>query len=423
MRGPLPPTSTPGAPGTSVPSVPLGRHPPGWLLLMIGGFVLWIALFVRSTLAGGDAGAHEEGLTATAAGVAALELVTGLLLIQGACEALIQSVERVGARFRWDGFVAGTAGSLLATLPEFVVIALLVAVDPMVAFVVPLVTIFNNALAFSIYSFFLPKRKGEGDSFVMPRAITKAGGELLIAAAGIALVLGLAMLGLRGETHKTAFSGGDLLFVGAGLVVVFGCYTVSLLRNFAHGPEEEQPADPHALGHPTGWGGIVGLFALGIAGAVLGGEAVSGFADTAINAFGLPEIPTAIGLAFFAGISEYVIVFKAHRKGELGIALSNVFGGITQVMFLLWPFSLIVIGLFGLSGSTAHVIPITFSTTMLVLLLFPLFYVLLEYIEEDHTLSNLDAAAMTFIYALLLYVLIFMSPTGPAVAAAAGAAR
>jgi len=139
---------------------------------------------------------------------------------------------------------------------------------------------------------------------------------------------------------------------------------------------------------------------------------VSGFADTAINAFRLPEIPTAIGLAFFAGVSEYVIVFKAHRKGELGIALSNVFGGITQVMFLLWPFSLIVIGIYGLSGSAAHVIPISFTTTMLVLLLFPLFYVLLEYIEEDHTLSNLDAAAMTFIYGLLLYILIFMSPVG-----------
>jgi Ca2+/Na+ antiporter len=388
------------------------RGVPGWLILMAVGFALWAGLFVRSTFL--TAGAQEEGVSATAVIVAVVELITGLLIIQGACEALIQSVERFGARFHWDGFVAGTAGSLLATLPEFVVIALLVSVDPMVAFVVPLVTIFNNALAFSIYSFFLPKDRARGDCFVMPRAITKAGGELLIAAAGIAAVLGLAMLGLRGESHKTTFSGTDLIVVGAVLLVVFGYYNVSLIRNFAQSPEEEQPADPDTQGHPTGWGGIIALFALGIVGAVLGGEAVSGFADTAINAFMLPEIPTAIGLAFFAGISEYVIVFKAHRRGQLGIALSNVFGGITQVMFLLWPFSLIVIGLFGITGSALHVIPINFSSTMLILLLFPLFYVLLEYIEEDHTLSNLDAAAMTGIYVLLLYVLIFMSPAGTA---------
>ncbi len=393
-----------------IPIVAVTRRLPTWLLLMILGFVMWAGLFVRGMMLGGAS--HEEGLTTSGLIIAGLELITGLLIIQGACEALIQSVERFGARFHWDGFVAGTVGSLLATLPEFVVIGLLVTVDPMVAFIVPLVTIFNNALAFSVYSFFLPK-KNEG-LFLMPRAITKAGGELLIAAGGIAAVIGLSMLGLRGETHKTSFSGPDLIFVGVGLLVVFGYYTVSLIRNFAHGPEDEQPADPHTQGHPTAWPGIIGLFALGILGAVLGGEAVSGFADTAINAFQLPEIPTAIGLAFFAGISEYVIVFKAHRKGELGIALSNVFGGITQVMFLLWPFSLIVIGVFGLAGSAQHVIPISFSTTMLILLLFPLFYVLLEYIEEDHTLSNLDAAAMTFIYLLLLYVLIFMSPVGAA---------
>ena len=189
---------------------------------------------------------------------------------------------------------------------------------------------------------------------------------------------------------------------------------LSLVRNFSHSEEHEKPADPHTEGHPTGWGGIIGLLALGIVGAVLGGESVSAFADTAINSFRLPEIPTAIGLAFFAGVSEYVIVYKAHRKGELGIALSNVFGGVTQVMFLVFPFTLLVIGLFGVFGSAHHTIPINFTTSMLVLLLFPLFFVLLEYLEEDHTLSNLDAAAMTGIYVILLYVLIFMSPTGTA---------
>jgi Ca2+/Na+ antiporter len=99
-------------------------------------------------------------------------------------------------------------------------------------------------------------------------------------------------------------------------------------------------------------------------------------------------------------------VWKAHRRGELGIALSNVFGGMTQVMFLLLPFSLLAIAAFGaVTGSAAFAIPINVQTTLLMLLLFPLFYVLLEYVSEDHTLSNLDAAAMTGIYLLLLYFL------------------
>ncbi|CAA9236567.1 MAG: hypothetical protein AVDCRST_MAG77-1498 [uncultured Chloroflexi bacterium] len=406
LSGGTPPVPAPDA----ARPVPWYRAVPGWGSLMALGFIFWAALQLRHVVLGPAAEAHDTGITPERLIAALFELLTGLLIIQGACEALVQSVERFGARFKWDGFVAGTVGSLLATLPEFVVIALLVSVEPMVAFTVPLVTIFNNSLAFSIYSFFLPKSQ-EG-CFVMPRAITKAGGEVLIAAAGIAAVLGLAMLGLRGETHKTELAGTDLFVIGIGLLIIFGYYNFSLIRHFARGPEDEQPADPHTRNLPTGWGGIIGLFVLGIVGAVLGGEAISGFADTAINAFKLPSVPTAIGLAFFAGISEYVIVFKAHRKGELGIALSNVFGGITQVMFFLWPFSLIVIGLFGVAGgadAAQFAILINFQTTMLVLLMFPLFYVLLEYIEEDHTLSNLDAAAMTVIYGLLLYILIFMS--------------
>jgi Ca2+/Na+ antiporter len=388
-----------------------------WLLLMIVGFLLWAGLYVRTMLLG-DA-AHATEMTTEALVVAVVELITGLLIIQGACESLVQSVERLGARLKWDGYVAGTIGEILSTLPEFVVITLLVALEPLVAFIVALVTIFNNALAFSIYSFFLPKDKTRMGSFIMPTAITKAGGEVLIAACGIALVVGLAMLGLRagganGEALKTEFSGPDLLIVAIVMFAIFAAYLRSLIRNFSHSEAHEKPDDPHTLGHPTGLGGIVGLLVLGIVGAVLGGESVSAFADTAINSFKLPEIPTAIGLAFFAGVSEYVIVYKAHRRGELGIALSNVFGGVTQVMFLVFPFTLLVIGLYGVFGSAHHTIPINFTTSMLVLLLFPLFFVLLEYLEEDHTLSNLDAAAMTGIYVILLYVLIFMSPTGTA---------
>jgi CRP-like cAMP-binding protein/Ca2+/Na+ antiporter len=378
-----------------------------WQLLMGFGFLLW-ALISANEAAQWLHGAESERWIALA------QLVAGLTVLQGACEAFVLAVERMGARLRWEGFISGTIGSLVATLPEFFVIWFLVRVEPLAAFVTAAVTIYNNAIAFSIYSFFLPKdQKGQ---FLMPHSLAKAGGEVLIAGSGIALIVGAIMLGLRGVSHKTALAGGDLLFIGAVLMVIYGYYTYTLLRYFSEGGEEDdpnQPPDPERLGHDTSWRAIGSMMALGVAGAYVGGESIGGFADTALNQLGLPTIPTAAALAFFAGISEYIIVWKAHRRGELGIALSNVFGGMTQVMFLLLPFSMMAIAVLGfMSGDPQYSIPITVETTFLMILLFPVFYVLLEYLKDDHTLNNLDAAAMTGIYALLLYFL-FTTGSGP----------
>lgn len=381
------------------------RGIPGWQKVMLLGYLLWLANFLNER-AGWFQGPPFD------VWIAFVELLAGLTILQGACEAFIQGVERVGARYRWEGFISGTIGSLVATLPEFVVIAFLVGVQPLAAFVTAMVTIFNNALAFSLYSFFLPKdKKG---TFIMPPSLHKAGGEVLIAGGGIALIVGAVMLAMSVETRKTALAGLDLIVVGLVLLVIYGYYTYSLLRYYAEGDEQDHPAhppDPHELGHDARWSQIILMFVLGIAGSYFGGESIGGFADTALNHLGLPTIPTASALAFFAGISEYIIVWKAHQRGELGIALSNVFGGMTQVMFLLVPFTMIVIAAYGyITGSPIYAIPINISTTLLVLLLFPLFYVLLEYIEEDHTLSNLDAAAMTGMYVLLLYFLFTALP-------------
>lgn len=376
----------------------------GWQKVMVLGLLLWVVLKVNEAQVWLEPAGYQTLF-------AILDLVVGLTILQGACEAFIQGVERLGARFHWEGFIAGTIGSMVATLPEFVVIAFLVQVEPLAAFVTAVITIYNNALAFSIYSFFLPKdKKGQ---FMMPRSLTKAGGEVLIAGSGIALIIGVIMVTLRASTHKTSLVGADLLFAGMVLLVIYGFYTYELLRYYGAGDEAEHPGHPphpHELGHDISWRGIAVMFALGIAGAYFGGESIGAFADTALNDLGLPIIPTASGLAFFAGISEYIIVYKAHRRGELSIALSNVFGGMTQVMFLLLPFSMVVIAVFGIfTGNALYSIPITTGTSMLLLLLFPLFYVLLQYIEEDHTLGNLDAVAMTGIYALLLYFL-FTAP-------------
>ena len=379
----------------------------GWQKLMLVGFALWLLVAFRDTVGFGRA----LGLMFVEGLVSITELLTGLFILQGACEALVQAAERLGARLRWDGYVAGTVGEICSTLPEFVVIAFIVQTEPLAAFIIAIVTIYNNALIFSIYSFFLPKN--QWGQYVMPPPITKAGTEVLIAGSGIYLTIGLLMLGLRTETHKEALAWPDLLVTAMVMLVIFGYYLHTLVKYYVSGAEEHRPADPHTLGHPTNWKGIIGLFMLGILGSVLGGESVSGFADEALHTFKLPAVATSLALAFFAGISEYVIVYKAHRRGELGIALSNVFGGITQVMFLVVPFTLLVIGLFNLiTGDPRFVVPINFTTTSIMVLLFPLFFVLLQYIEEDHTLSNLDAAAMTGIYLFLIYVLVFTSAAG-----------
>ncbi|MBI3966329.1 MAG: cyclic nucleotide-binding domain-containing protein [Chloroflexi bacterium] len=376
-----------------------------WHRLMILGLTLWSGLMLWETLApGAGAGAEVWKLP-----VAIVQLVSGLLILQGACEALVQSVERLGSRLEWDGYLAGTIGAILSQLPDLVLIAFVVRVEPLAGIFTALATLYNNALVFSIYSFFLPKNKR--GRFLMPAAIAKAGTEVLIAGAGMCLVLGLVMLGLKAEAHKSALDARDLGIIGLVLVTVFAYYATTLVRYYAESEDENLPTNPRALGHPTEWLGIVGLFAVGILSSAIGGESISRFAETALHELRLPAIPTAIGLAFFAAVPELVIVYKAHRRRQLGIALSSAFGGIVQGMFLLAPFTFLVVAASGLAtGDPRYLIPINFTTTSLVMLLFPLFFVLLQYLENDHTLSNLDAAAMTGIYLILLYVLVFMGP-------------
>ncbi|KAB2879688.1 cyclic nucleotide-binding domain-containing protein [bacterium] len=337
---------------------------------------------------------------------AVFQLICGMFILQGSCEGFIIGVERIGARYKWDGFISGTVGSMLSTLPEFVVIAFLILIDPLAAYVTTIITIFNNALAYSIYSFFLPK--DHDGCYTMPRSLTRAGGELLIAGSAITLIIGIVMLVMRVEMSRTTFVGFDLILIGIILFVIYGYYVLMLVRYYGEGKDDAEsfPPDPENLGHDTSWNGIATMFLLGVFGAYCGGDSIGGFAETALNSIGLPTVPTAALLALFAGISEYIIVYKAHRRGELGIALSNVFGGLTQVMFLLLPFALLLIGISGLvTGNAIYSIPINITTCLLMLLLFPLFHTLHQYLEQEKSVNNLDAASMTGIYVLLLYFL------------------
>ncbi|MGW8370227.1 MAG: hypothetical protein ACWGPN_16305, partial [Gammaproteobacteria bacterium] len=87
----------------------------------------------------------------------------------------------------------------------------------------------------------------------------------------------------------------------------------------------------------------------------------------------------------------------------------NAFGGITQVMFLVLPFTMLAIGAYqGVFGFEHPELPLAFShsAVLLFLLLFPTFFVLLELIQEDHTLGTLDTAIMAAIFILIISILV-----------------
>lgn len=348
-------------------------------------------------------------------------LIVGLLILQVACAALVTASERLAARLDWNHYVAGTCAEILSTLPELVVIGFLIPVSPLTAFVIALVTIYNNALVFSIYSFFLPKdRYGK---FLMPQPITGAGTQVLIAGAAIGLILGLVMMAMSFSEHpKNAFAAPDLIAVGVLQLAIFGVYIYKLLHDYAK--EEEQVRDVLELSdeqietrralvyapvHVSSWSLIAGYLLVGVIGAALGGEQIAEFAHLAIQDLRLNHMVTALTLAGFAGISEYVILWQSHRKREYGIALANSFGGITQVMFMVLPFTLIAIGVYQIGINPDHPeLPLlfSFSNMLLLLFLFPMLFVLVELLREDHTLGLLDTTVMAAIFLLLIALLL-----------------
>ena len=257
----------------------------------------------------------------------------------------------------------------------------------------------------------------------MPEAITKVGTRLLIAGAGLGSVVGMVMLAFStGDYGKRAFAPIDLAILGLIMLGVFLVYLKKLVGGYA----SEEAAVQTALGlqdreverrkagiydqvKQTSVAHIIFLFLAGSMLAFLGGERVSEFAQTAIDDLGLNPISAAVCLAAFAGMSEYVILWRAHRKKQYGIALANAFGGIAQVMFLILPFTLLAISFYQGQLEPGHSdLPIGFSLSnvLLFILLFPTFYVLIALIEEDHTLGALDTVTMLSIFLLIILILV-----------------
>jgi Ca2+/Na+ antiporter len=396
----------------------LGKRVPPWARRMAIGYSLWLLLQALDFFS----------VVLPTLVTAGLSLVVGLIILQVACQVLVTATERFSARMNWSHYVAGTVAEMLATLPECVVIAFVVPVSPLTAFVIAMVTIYNNALVFSIYSYFLPRdRHGK---FLMPKPITDAGTQILIAGGSLGLVLGLVMIvfGMNGHP-KRSFAAIDLAIVSILLLAVFVVYLYKVVRD--SGREEDKVHAALELTddekkhrrslvyqHVTesSLPMILLLLALGIMGAFLGGERVAHFAELAIQDLHLNEILAAVILAVFAGMSQYVILWTSHRKKEYGIALANAFGGITQLLFLIVPFTLAAIAVYQVFINPTHPdLPIGFTVPniLLVIFLFPTFHTLAALLENDHTMGILDTVIMIAIVGLLILLLVTYGGQAP----------
>ncbi len=384
---------------------------PSWLWRLLLGLALWLFSHLFDPFL----------MQLPAYPRAAFQLIVGLIILIAACEILVSATERLASRFQWNHYIAGTIAEIFSTTPELVVIAFVIPVSPITAFTISVVTIYNNALVFSLYSYFLPKDK-EG-KFLMPTPITEAGTQILIGGAAMGLILGLVMLTLNTVPEAMhSFSTGDLLFISCILLTIFAVYLYKLLTSYAKeeaGVRENlsmTDADiakrlelVYANVKPSSFGVIAAMFLAGIFGAFIGGHEISGFASTMIRDLEVNPILTALILAVFAGMSEYVILWQSHRKREYGIALANAFGGITQVMFLVLPFTLLCIALYQGFLNPSHPelpLPFSISNIFLLLFLFPTFYTLSSLLEEDHTLGILDTTIMTGIFLFLIVLLV-----------------
>ena len=157
---------------------------PSWFWRLLLGLMLWLLTLLFDSLLV-ELSPYPQ---------AAIKLFIGLTILVAACEILVSATERLAARFHWNHYIAGTLAEILSTAPELVVIAFVVPISPITAFTIGVVTIYNNALVFSLYSYFLPKDK-EG-KFLMPAPITEAGTQILIGGGAMGLILGLVMLTL-----------------------------------------------------------------------------------------------------------------------------------------------------------------------------------------------------------------------------------
>jgi Ca2+/Na+ antiporter len=346
-----------------------------------------------------------------------VELIGGIVLIAGACEAFVLSVEGIAHNMHLTDYVSGIYASLASTIPELsVLVFLILGQQYEMAWILALATIFVNSLVFAVYTLILPK--DEHGDFKLPDAIMWVGSDLLAMGAVISLSVGFSMVLVHlfpitptGGSIRQSLDSGELLVFGFCLVIVFIAYLYRITKYY--GKYDSASQDPYLAGEvkhePMPKPRLAFYLTLASIGALVGGEALSSFANYAISGIGLSIIHAALLLVVFGGTPEYIIVASSHRKKEVEIALSNAFGGIVQVFFVIFSFTMIASGLLGLFDPThlgVDLLPIDVYSVVLLLFAFPTLYIMRIMISDDSKINALESVAMIAIFVMMLYILL-----------------
>jgi hypothetical protein len=349
----------------------------------------------------------------------------GLAVVFGSCEAMIKSVEGVGKRVGWNPFVAGTMAGLASNVPELVMLGFVLAAAPRVGFIVTCLTLHVGALAFGLYSGFLP-RDATGHAR-LPEPLVKISTDLFAAAAGVFLGTGLVMLMLRtfsaGDHGGEGLGAADLYVLGAALLFVQIVATLELVKRFSSDePEEAHDGASGSAGSaadgpppvaPPSWGTIAGFGAIGLATSVLGGHAVGDFADILVEALdeaGYPEMVGALLLSVFASAGAFAMIVTSHANKMYDVALASAAGQVSQVPFVVLPVALILLAILAQTGviptaSSGAILPIDLETTSVMLLAFPPMLMLWKAVQDDGQVSWVETAAMICVFGIVIYLL------------------
>lgn len=381
-----------------------------------GGGSTWVWVLVAGTMLCGAGYAFEHFHRGPEWLIAALLAVGGLAVVFGSCEAMIKSVEGVGARLGWNQFVAGNMAGLASNVPEIVMLGFVVAAAPRVAFVVVALTLHVNALAFGVYSALLP-RDASGHAR-LPDALVKISTDLFAAGGGVFLATGCLMVVMQlfgtGQHRGEGFGAADLYAAGICLLAVQVVATWELVRDSARsqaGAPEEEPEAPSEP--PPSWLAIAGYGLLGSVASLLGGHAVGDFADMLVVALtdaGYSEMVGAIILSVFAGAGAFVMMITAHVRKMYDIALAGVSGAITQVPFVVLPAVMILMAVLAQTGviptlEHGSVLAIDLETTSVVLLAFPPMLILWKSVNDDGKVNWVETAGMVAVFGLTIYFL------------------
>ncbi len=336
----------------------------------------------------------------------------GLAVVFGSCDAMIKSVQGVGRRVGWNPFVSGTMAGLASNIPELVMLGFVLAAAPRVGFIVTCLTLHVGALAFGLYSGFLPR--DQTGHARLPEPLVKISSDLFAAAAGVFLGTGLVMLMLRafgsGDHRGEGLGVLDLSVIGVALLFVQVVATAELVRRFSGGNEGE---DASSAEPPLSWLVIAGHGAVGLFSSVVGGHAVGDFADllvAGLAARGYPEMVGALLLSVFASAGAFAMIITSHRRRLYDVALASAAGQVSQVPFVVLPVAMLLLAILASTGviptaPSGAVLPIDLETTSVMVLAFPPMLLLWKAVQDDGQVSWVETAAMVCVFGIVVFLL------------------